>query len=103
MEAFVGQKRSFSRPVMVRFNEDSEVRRLGFITNDNFSQRPEGIDLVTVYIPHSYNISGNTFLVPARFIQPIETNSSEFMKYAVSGGVTELAEMSILPPLNENP
>lgn len=99
--AFVGKKKSFSQPVMVKFSENSELRRLGFITNDNFEQLQEDCDYLTVYIPHSYNISGNMFLVPRHCIQPIRTNASEFMKYTVSAGVTELSEISILPPLKK--
>ena len=100
-QAFVGKKKSFSRPVMVKFSDNSEMRRLGFITNDNFEKLNEVCDYLTVYIPHSYNISGNVFLVPRHYIQPIETNASEFMKYAVSGGVTELSKITILPSQNE--
>lgn len=100
-QAFVGKKKSFSRPVMVKLSENSELRRLGFITNDNFEKLQEDCDYLTVYIPHSYNISGNMFLVPRHCIQPIKTNASEFMKYAVSAGVTDLAEITILPPLND--
>lgn len=100
-QAFVGKKKSFSRPVMVKLSENSELRRLGFITNDNFEKLQEDCDYLTVYIPHSYNISGNMFLVPKHCIQPVKTNASEFMKYAVSAGVTDLAEITILPPLKD--
>lgn len=100
-QAFVGKKKSFSRPVMVKLSENSELRRLGFITNDNFEKLQEDVDYLTVYFPHSYNISGNMYLVPRHCIQPVKTNASEFMKYAVSAGVTDLPEISILPPLND--
>jgi uncharacterized membrane protein len=100
-QAFVGKKKSFSRPVMVKLSENSELRRLGFITNDNFEKLQDDCDYLTVYIPHSYNISGNMFLVPRHCIQPIKTNAPDFMKYAVSAGVTDLGEITILPPLND--
>lgn len=95
MQAFVGKKKSFSKPVLVKLYENSEIRRLGFITNNNFEKLDESCDLITVYIPHSYNISGNMYLVPAHYIAPIKANASEFMKYAVSGGVTELGDISL--------
>ncbi len=100
-QAFVGKKKSFSRPVMVRLSEHSEIRRLGFITNDNFENLSKECDYLSVYLPHSYNISGNLYLVPRSYIQPIETNASEFMKYTVSAGVTELSEFTILPHLKD--
>lgn len=92
LKAFVGDKKSFSQPVMVKLYENSEIRRIGFITNENFRHLNETNDLVTVYIPHSYNISGNMFLVPATYVQPLHVNASDLMKYAVSGGVTEIEE-----------
>lgn len=90
MNAFVGDKRSFNRPVMVKLYENSEIRRMGFITNDNFRNMNDSNDLITVYIPHSYNISGNMFLVPMSYIEPVNANASDIMKYCVSGGVTRV-------------
>jgi len=93
LNAFVGDKKSFTKPVSVRLFENSEVRRLGFVTNDNFKDLVPTNDLITVYLPHSYNISGNVFLVPARYIEPLNVNPSDLMKYTVSGGVTEVERM----------
>lgn len=98
MQAFVGEKKSFSKPVLVKFMENSELRRLGFVTNNNFEKLSETCDLITVYIPHSYNISGNTFLLPAQYVQPLDANASEIMKYVVSGGVTELSRLGLADP-----
>ncbi len=60
--AFVGDKKKFSQPVMVRVNKDFDFYRLGFITQTdlNIINLP---DKVAVYFPHSYNISGNLFSV----------------------------------------
>lgn len=90
LNAFVGDKKSFKKPVVVKLFENSEVRRLGFITNENFRDLTASNDLITVYLPHSYNISGNVFLVPAHYIEPLDVNPSDLMKYTVSGGVTEV-------------
>lgn len=90
MQAFVGNKRSFSKPVLVKLYENSEIRRMGFLTNTNFEKLDKSCDLITVYLPHSYNISGNMYLVPAHYIEPLNANASDVMKYAVSGGVTEI-------------
>jgi uncharacterized membrane protein len=46
-----------------------------------------------VYIPHSYNFSGNLFIVPNGNVRPIHgVEASELMKFAVSGGVTRLKD-----------
>lgn len=96
MNAFVGDKKSFSRPVSVKLYENSEIKRLGFITNENFKNLGKNNDLITVYIPHSYNISGNVYLVPERYVEPLNVLASDLMKYTVSGGVTEVTEKELL-------
>ena len=45
---------------------------------------------VAVYFPHSYNFSGELFIVPKEHIKPIAVNSSELMKFIVSAGLTGL-------------
>ncbi len=91
LKSFVGDRQSFKKPVLVKLYENSEIRRLGFITNDNFTKMPELKEqYITVYCPHSYNISGNVFLVPAHYVQPVDLKASDVMKYTVSGGVTQI-------------
>jgi uncharacterized membrane protein len=98
MNAFVGEKKSFTQPVTIKLYENSEVRRLGFITNDNFADLGKNNDLITVYMPHSYNISGNVYLVPASYVEPVDVVPADLMKYTVSGGVTEVRKRE-KPPL----
>ncbi|HLU81330.1 MAG TPA: DUF502 domain-containing protein [Flavobacteriaceae bacterium] len=90
--AFVGQKKSFSKPVMVKLYENSKIARVGFVTDEDLSELQIKDDLIAVYIPHSYNISGNLFLVPKSYITPLDVKSAELMKYAVSGGVVRIEE-----------
>jgi uncharacterized membrane protein len=48
-------------------------------------------ELVAVYFPHSYNVSGNVFLVPKDKIKPLKgVKSTDVMKFMVSGGVSSL-------------
>lgn len=62
---------------------------MGFITHKDLSIIGfEGF--VSVYFPHSYNFSGNVFIVPAEKVKPIDANPSDVMKFIVTGGVTEL-------------
>lgn len=91
LQSFVGDRKSFTKPVLVKLYENSEIRRLGFVTNDNFEKLPhlnEG--LITVYCPHSYNISGNVYLVPPHYVKPLDAKAADVMKYTVSGGVTQI-------------
>ncbi len=90
LSAFVGQKKKFTEPVMVIMNRESNIRKLGFITERDLMNIGISNDFVAVYLPHSFNFSGNMFIVPAENVIPVEANSAEFMKFIVSGGVTKV-------------
>lgn len=92
LKAFVGQKKSFNHPVLIKLYENSELRRLGFVTDEGLELLDEDTHLITVYVPHSFAISGQLFLVPQSYIQPIKTKSTDVMKYIVAGGVTKIDE-----------
>jgi uncharacterized membrane protein len=92
LEAFAGNKKKFDQPVLVCIDGD-DIWRIAFITQKNADHLglPEH---VTVYVPHSYAISGITFIVPKTKIRklPKSMNPAEAMKYAISGGVTTVEE-----------
>jgi uncharacterized membrane protein len=89
VSGIVGEQQKFTHPVMVRLNAENEVFRIGFITQHDLTH--VGIDdLVAVFFPHSYNISGNLYLVPRKNIQPLPTQGAETMRFLMSGGVVEL-------------
>lgn len=88
MEAFVGEQKKFTEPVFVEMSETG-IKKIGFLTQKDLS----GLGLpgyVGVYFPHSYNFSGNHFIVPAEKVTPMHANAAEIMKYVVSGGVSRL-------------
>ncbi len=90
LSAFVGQKKSLSRPVLVKLNRESDVEKLGFVTNTDLRQLSITSGKIAVYLPHSYNFSGNLFVVPAENITPLSANTADVMKFIVSGGVVNL-------------
>ena len=74
--------------------DSTDVWRIGFITQkstEHFGMK----EFVTVYVPHSYAISGITYIVSPERIKkmPKGVNAGEAMKYVVSGGVTTVDEM----------
>lgn len=93
LRSFTGQKKGFKHPVLIKLYENSEIRRLGFITDDaqDFLGDEEH-SLVTVYVPHSFAISGQLFLVPSKYITQVNENSAEVMKYILAGGITDVGE-----------
>ncbi len=91
LEAFAGNKKKFDKPVLVNIDAP-DVWRIGFVTQQNaheFGMQEH----VTVYVPHSYAISGITYIVPRERVRPLpNVSASDAMKYAVSGGVTNVHE-----------
>jgi uncharacterized membrane protein len=85
--AFVGKEKKFNKPVLVKMSGNSELEKLGFITEENLEVLNE-LDKVAVYFPHSYNFSGELFIVPKTNIKKLKVNSSELMKFIVSAGLT---------------
>lgn len=90
VEAVVGSKRKFDRPVLVRLGGNTEVERLGFITQDALEHLGIGPDKVAVYLPHAFNWSGNLYIVPARNVTPVDARAADVMKFVVSGGVSQV-------------
>jgi uncharacterized membrane protein len=95
ISAFVGQKKSFNKPVLVKVYENSELQRIGFVTDEHPEALSLGKDLITVYVPHSYAVSGQLFVVPRHYVTPLDAQSAEVMKYIISGGVTEVTEQGV--------
>ena len=89
MNTFVGKKKGFQKAVFVKIFDNSNIERIGFITNEDLKSLNINNERVLVYIPHSYNFSGNLFVVEKKYITPIDAPSSEIMKLIVSGGVAE--------------
>lgn len=90
-EAFAGEKKKFTKNVLVNIDE-TDVWRIGFITKEDMSEF-DLIDYVAVYIPSSYSVAGNVVIVPKSRIKYFpQLNSTQFMKFAVSGGITSLEE-----------
>ena len=90
-EAFAGEKKKFTNNVLANV-DDNDVWRIGFITQDDMVEF--GLkEYVAVYIPMSYSISGNVYVIPRSRIKPITNiSAAQTMKFAVSGGVTDVVE-----------
>jgi uncharacterized membrane protein len=84
--AFVGDKKSFNKPVLVRLSPDSGASVLGFITAESLENLGLN-DYAAVYVPQSYNFAGNLLLFPRDQVTPLDASSSEVMTFIVSGGV----------------
>lgn len=93
IQVFFSDNGGFNQPVLVTLNREFQIQKLGFITQDDLNDF--GInDKVAVYLPHSYNFSGNLFIVPSENVENIDVPSSNVMKFIVSGGISGLEGMA---------
>ena len=89
LNAFVGEKRRFDKPVLVTLVPGSNAQVIGFLTQE--SLQLEGMrGHVTVYVPQSYGFAGQLVVVPAEQVRAIDADSSNVMAFIISGGVTEI-------------
>lgn len=98
MNAFVGKKKQFNAPVLVKMGEMIEFERLGFVTKSDLSDLGISEDKVAVYFPFSYAISGQVLIVPKKNISVVHASSSDVMKLIISGGVTSVESQDIENP-----
>jgi len=92
-EAFAGNKKKFTKGVLANI-DDKDVWRVGFLTQEDMSKFSM-MDYVAVYIPMAYSVAGQVYIIPRSRIKPITNiSAAQSMKFAVSGGVTDVVEGS---------
>jgi len=89
-QAFVGKENKFSEPVLIQLSQ-SEVYKIGFITSREaetiLNPSTEKDELIAVYIPLSYSVSGDLYFAPAHRITKLSVSPKDAMQYAISGGI----------------
>jgi uncharacterized membrane protein len=90
-EAFAGNKRKFTKSVLVSIGPP-DVWQVGFITQEDLHQ----FDLqeyVAVYVPQAYAFAGHLYFVMRDRVRILtDISSADAMKFAISGGVSEVEE-----------
>ena len=94
MNAFVGSKKQFQKPVLVIINREEQIERLGFITKEDLTELGIIEDKVAVYLPFSYAINGEVLIVPKENVSPINASAADVMKLIISGGVTKVQKLN---------
>ncbi|MGG3920207.1 DUF502 domain-containing protein [Parageobacillus thermoglucosidasius] len=85
--SFAGEKRSFSKVVLVEL-PNTGMKCLGFITSEEVENWLNPLaGHVAVYIPQTFQVAGITFLVPKQQVQIIDMKPEEAMKFVLSGGM----------------
>ncbi len=92
IEAFVGEKKRFTKPVLVQVNKDSDLQRIGFVTEDDLTKLGLPSGKIAVYFPFSYGFNGQLFIVPSDSVTALNASGTEIMKFIISGGVTDISQ-----------
>ncbi|MGZ3944942.1 MAG: DUF502 domain-containing protein [Mucilaginibacter sp.] len=87
-EAFVGDEKKFSEPVLVEVNEFG-LKKVGFLVQKDLRKLGLPGD-VAVYFPWSYSFAGQVVIIPADKVKPIDRSAADMMKFVISGGVSGL-------------
>jgi uncharacterized membrane protein len=75
--------------VTVKF-PGSDMRLMGFVTRDEFSDLPPGIGgegEVAVYLPMSYQVGGYTVFMPRSQISPVQMPREQAMRFVLTAGL----------------
>ncbi len=94
LNAFVGEKRRFDKPVLVTLSADGAVKVLAFLTSESLEQLGVA-DHVSVYMPQSYGLAGHIIVVPGDRVTRIDADAAVVMAFIISGGVTHVEQRSI--------
>jgi len=84
VEAFVGEKRRFNKPVLVVLEKESH--------KEDISEMGLSKEMVAVYLPFSYSFAGELIILPRENISPLNASGTDAMKFIISGGVTEFKD-----------
>lgn len=87
VNAVSGEERRFKYPVWVKPFSGSPIRLIGFITREDMTHL-DAKGHVAVYLPHSYNISGQLVVLPRKAVRPIRTQSKDLFAFVATGGLT---------------
>jgi len=91
LNAFVGDKRRFDKPVLVELMPGSNAQAFGFITQESLDHLGLPGHLA-VYFPQSYNFAGSLVIFPSAQVRRLNAESSAVMAFIVSGGVTDVPQ-----------
>lgn len=101
-EAFAGNKRKFNKPALINIGAP-DVWRIGFITQQDVSDFGL-LEHVAVYVPKSYAFTGDLYFVKRERVRVLpEVSSGDAMKFAISGGVSDLEDDGVQHSFSATP
>ncbi len=92
LSVFVGNKKKFTEPVLVKLSENLELEQIGFITQTDLSDMGISKDKISVYVPYPFSFMGTLYIVPAKNVEPLNSKPQETLKFVISAGVSKTDE-----------
>ncbi len=86
ISAVSGKSTGFNKVVAVNFPELG-YKRVGFMTQEDAAFIHDGKEQVVVYLPHSFQVSGNMFIVPKRNVELLDIPKETAIKMIMSAGL----------------
>ncbi len=86
ISAVSGKGTGFNKVVAVNFPELG-YKRVGFMTQDDAAFMHDGLEQVVVYLPHSFQVSGNMFIVPRKNVELLDIPKETAIKMIMSAGI----------------
>ena len=90
VEAFVGEKKRFTKPVLVTVSNNPMIQRIGFVTENDLTRLGIEATKLAVYLPFSYGFNGQLLIVESSNVKELDVTGTEMMKFIISGGVTDI-------------
>ena len=87
-DSILGEEKIFSKAVIVNFPMMG-YKRIGFLTQEKPIFAKKGEDEVIVYCPHSFQISGEMFVVPRSNVEELKATPEVVLKMIMSGGLVK--------------
>jgi len=85
------KQKEFDKTVMVAPLTDENVRLMGLVTREDFTDLAEGIgdeQTVAVYLPMSYQLGGFTVMVPKAKVRPVDMRVDQAMQFILTAAVS---------------
>ncbi len=88
VRSILGEKKVFSKVVLVDLPALG-VQRMGFVTQDKPTFFEAGTEKIVVYLPHSFQISGEMVVVPKSQVRFLDIPAEEALKLIMSAGIAK--------------
>jgi len=102
LSAFVGSKKKFTRPVLIRLSAENDMQQIGFLTQEDLTDLGIEKEMVSVYVPFAFSMMGNLYVVPKANVSVLEASPTETLKFVVSGGITNVQDQRKTKMENQN-